>query len=255
MRRVAQLVALFLALSGAIASAELVGSADQIVSFSAYIKPSILQRKEALPITVHAQGNLKPTSKGALAHVNSLEIEINRHSKLLMAELPACRLPELVATTDRDARRSCGAALVGHGEVEAKQVFPEQAAFGIRASLLMFNGIHQGSRVIFLHVHSTDPPSTIVVPLMVHTAHGTFGTVLSTHRSKFLSEWLYLSRFEFVLGRRFTYRGRTHGYVQATCPAPGRSNVAIVPFARVTFRFPSTKALRTTLVRGCHVKE
>jgi hypothetical protein len=238
----------------AVASAELVGSADQVVSFDAQIRPVRLLRHDELPITIRAHGSLRPTAKKVLARVNSLQIEINRHGKLFMAGLPICHLKQLVATFVRNALAACGPALVGHGKIGAKQVFPEQGVFPIKGSLLMFNGRYKGERVIFLHVHSVSPPSTIIVPFKIRQTQGTFGTVLTAHISKFLNRWLYLSRFEFVLGRKFAYRGKEHGYVQATCPAPHGSDTAIVPFARVTFQFPATKTLRTTLVRACRVR-
>lgn len=256
MKRMALLFGLaVLALGGAVASAELVGSADQIVSFDAQISPAKLLRDEPMPITIRAHGTLKPTAKKVLARVSSLRIEINRHGKILMAGLPSCRFQQLVATSRRSAIDTCGAALVGHGEIGAKQIFPEQGVFLLKGSLLMFNGRYQGNRVIFLHVHSVQPPSTVIVPFRVIRTHGTFGTTLLAHISQFLNRWLYLSHFKFVLGREFAYRGQDRGFVQATCPAPHGSDTAIVPFARVTFEFPTTKTLRTTLVRACYVRE
>jgi hypothetical protein len=256
MKRLALFIGVaLLILTVAVASAELVGSADQVVSFDAQIRPVRLLRHEEMPITIRAHGSLRPTAKKVLARVNSLEIEINRHGKLFMAGLPICHLKQLVATSVRDALAACGPALVGHGKIGAKQVFPEQGVFLIKGSLLMFNGLDQGERVIFLHVHSISPPTTIIVPFKVRQTHGTFGTILTAHISKFLNKWLYLSRFEFVLGRTFGFRGKEHGFVQATCPAPHGSDTAIVPFARVTFQFPTTKTLRTTLVRACRVRD
>jgi hypothetical protein len=255
MKRLGLIAALCLIAAGVtVASAEQVGSPDQIVSFDVNIIPSKLPRDQEMPITIRAKGNIKPTAKDRLAKVNSLEIAINRHGRIFTAGLPICHLKQLVATSTKDALAACQAALVGHGRIVVKQVFPEQGVFEIEGALLLFNGRAKGSRAIFLHVHSTNPPSTVIVPFKVSRMHGTFGTLLSASIAQSRNKWLYLTRFEFVIGRRYTYLGNEHGFVQASCPAPHGSDEAIVPFAKITFRFPTTKTLRTTLVRSCHVR-
>lgn len=255
MKRLALLASLcVLAVGVTLSSAEQVGSGEQIVSFDAHISPSKLFRDQVMPITIHADGKIKPTARDSLARVSSLEIALNRHGKFFTTGLPICHLGQLVATTSESALAACQPALVGHGRVVAKQVFAEQGVFEVEGALLLFNGKYRGRRAIFLHVYNKVPPSSVVIPFTVSRTSGTFGTTLTAPIARFLNKWVYVSRFEFVLGRRFSYHGREHGFVQASCPAPRGSDEAIVPFARVTFKFPTSKTLRTTLVRSCYVR-
>ena len=255
MRRLALPAALLVFAIGVTgASAELVGSADQIVSFDATISPSRLPRDRLVPIRIRAEGKIREAAKNRLAQLRSFEIAINRHGKLLMSGLPACHRQQLIATSPRAALASCQQALVGHGKVRARELWPEQKPFPIKGGLLAFNGRYKGSRVIFMHVHSRRPPATVIVPLYVRQISGTFGTTLSAHMPERVKSWAYLTYFRFVIGRRFTYRGEESGFVRASCPAPHGADEAILPFARVTFRFLTSKTLRTTLVRACYVR-
>jgi hypothetical protein len=64
----------------------------------------------------------------------------------------------------------------------------------------------------------------------------------------------HLARFEMTLGRRFSYRHSTHGFLGADCPLPKRFTAGIFPFARAIYHF-SGRSISTTIVRGCRARE
>jgi len=258
MKKLAILIVLCVCVAGvAIASAAQVGSEGQVASFSAKLNPSSLPRDRLVPVQIRAEGEFLATPENHLAQLTSLEIGINRHGRLLTKGLPICRMAQLVASTTHDALRACGDALVGHGVIRATTAFPEQRRAHFKSTILIFNGRRKGGGTrIFLHVHGSAPgPFTVVIPIEVRRTSGTFGTTFFARMPGFARRWAYLTKFRFVVGRRFRAGGAERSVLQASCPAPKGLNGAIFPFARATYRFLTTKTLRTTLVGGCHVRK
>lgn len=259
MRKKTLILALALALvSAAVAIAQQVGSAEQIASFTARLSPKALPRAELVPVKIRVEGEFLATPENHLAQLESIEVQLNRHGKFFTKGLPVCHYGQLVARTSQQALSVCGSALVGHGLLRSTTAFPEQARQHYLARMLAFNGKRQGGgTVIYLHVHGGIPtPFTVVVPIKVmRTPGGTFGTTLFAEMPGFARRWAYLTKFRFVVGRRFMAHRKPQSFLRASCPAPKGLNGAVFPFARASYRFTTTKTLRTTIVGGCHVRK
>lgn len=254
---IVMLVALCLLTVGVpIAPAEKVGSEGQVAAFNAKLSPSRLPRHRLAPVLIRTEGEFEATPENHLAQLKSLEVAVNRHGKLFTKGLPICRLNELVASTTKAALAACKGALVGHGRLRATSFFPEQPTAQFKATVLAFNGRRKGGGTrIFLHVHGSVPaPYTVVIPIEVRRTRGTFGTSFFARMPGFARRWAYLTKFRFVIGRRFMAGGKEQSFLRASCPAPQGFDGAAFPFARATYRFLTTKTLRTTLVGDCHVR-
>lgn len=234
-----------------------VGSDGQVASFEAKLSPSALPRDHLAPVKIRVEGEFMATPENNLAQLRSVEVGINRHGKLNTNGLSSCRMAQLVATSSKTALANCGPALLGKGVIRSTTDFPEQARYHLQAPILAFNGRWHGSRGrVFLHIHGSIPnPFTVVIPIDVHRSDGTFGTTFFAEMPGFARRWAYLTKFRFVIGRRFWDDGRRKSALAASCPAPKGLNGALFPFARATYRFVSTKTLRTTLVGGCRVRD
>jgi hypothetical protein len=241
----------------ATSSASLVGSEGQVASFRASLSPSSLPRHRSVPVQIRAEGEFLATPENHLAQLLSLEIGVNRHGKLITKGLPICHLRQLIAVTTERALEVCGPALIGHGLIRATMAFPESERGRFRAVILAFNGRRKGGGTqIFLHIHADGlGPFTQVIPIKVRRTQGTFGTTFFAAMPPFARRWAYLTKFRFVIGRKFVVNGKTLSVLRANCPAPKGLNGAVFPFARATYRFLTTKTLRTTLVGGCHVRK
>lgn len=251
-------IAVLCATGGALAFGAQVGSDGQVASFEAKLSPSALPRDRVAPVKIRVEGEFMATPENNLAQLRSLEIAVNRHGKLNTNGLPSCRMLQLVATTSKTAMANCGRALLGKGLIRSTTEFPDQARTHIRAPILAFNGKWHGGRGrVFLHIHGNMPgPFTVVIPIDVRRkSSGTFGTTFFAEMPGFARRWAYLTKFRFVIGRRFWDKGRKRSAVVASCPAPKGLNGALFPFARATYRFMTTKTLRTTLIGGCRVRK
>lgn len=257
MNRILLLVAASLVSIGvAIASAAQVGSEGQVASFEARLSPPSLPRSHRVPIQIRAEGEFLASQENHLAQLISLEIGINRHGLLVTDGLAICHMRQLIANTTHGALDACKPALIGHGAIRTTTEFPEQGRSHFKAPILLFNGRQpDGGARLFLFVHGSAPgPFTVVIPIEVRRTQGTFGTTFFARMPGFARRWAYLTKFRFVVGRKYRHEGKSIGVIQASCPAPKGLNGAIFPFARATYHFLTTKTLRTTLVGGCHVR-
>lgn len=246
-----------IAVGVAVAPAAQVGSEGQVASFEAKLSPGSLPRDRLVPVQIRAEGEFLATPENHLAQLVSIELAVNRHGKLITKGLPVCHMSQLVATSTQGALAACRGALLGHGGIRATTSFPEQRRGHYTAAILAFNGMRAGGATrIFLHVHGEVPgPFTVIIPIEVKRTQGTFGTQFFARMPAFARRWAYLTKFRFVIGRRFMADGKKQSVLRASCPAPKGLNGAIFPFARATYRFQTTKTLRTTLVGGCHVRK
>ncbi len=86
-----------------------------------------------------------------------------------------------------------------------------------------------------------------------HTAGG-YGTEFSGELPPEILHYGYVTAINLRLYRTFTYRGATHSYLSAACPAPAGFSVASFPFARGSMTFEDGRTLSSTLTRSCKVR-
>lgn len=250
--------ALFFLCVSAPGQAELAQEGDLITSFDGVLAPSTLPRTSLAPIAVTVAGNIKSTSDDAtkLPQLRTITVAINKAGKLYDKGLPTCVVRRIQPATEREARRICGGAIVGHGHATVQVRLPAQPLFTVDADLLAFNGPRRkGRKLILAQIYSHAPPGAFVLPFVVRHRHGVFGTVMSTTLPESAREWAYLTHFDMTLDRRFSYRDRLRSYVSAACSAPAGFPGALFPFAQATYGFDDGRSLTTTVFRNCWVRK
>jgi hypothetical protein len=225
------------------------------VSVNGKLQPTLLPRHGAAPIQVRLGGRIGLVGGGTLPRLTRLTIELNRHGRFDTRGLPSCPIRDIRPSTTRQALNQCGAALVGEGSFSANVKLPEQSPFPSHGKVLAFNGRYRGRPAILAHIYGSRPlPTSYVLPFTIGRASGAFGTALETKFPEVTGEWGYVTGLEMSLHRRFAYRGRTHGYLSAGCPAPKGLTLVPFPLARTSFEFDSGLTISTTLNRTCRVR-
>jgi hypothetical protein len=254
---VASLVALTVLTVGALsASAEQDQKGSLIGLFHGGISPQKLPRDEAAPISVQMGGKIKTTDKSAPPKLLRIVLQINANGKIQTKGLGSCSLGKLNSVSAATAKKTCGDALVGHGNVTSRVSLPGQGAFASNGSLLAFNGRYKGHTAVLAQVESGPPlPLTYVIPFEVKKTKGTFATELIGTLPEIASEYGYISAFDLSLGRKYTWHGKKMSYASSSCPAPkGFTIVPSFPLARSSYEFADGRTLAATLVRSCKVK-
>jgi hypothetical protein len=248
-------VAVVFAMGASLAHAELSEHGDLFVKFSGGIAPNALPRHARAPISISVEGTVKTLSGERPPPLRGISIAINRDGRLDTHGLPTCRQGQIETSSSREALEACGPALVGRGAFVAAVAFPEQSAFPSQGKILAFNAVIAGRRAILAHVYGVDPvPITRIIVFHIRASGGTYGTVLTGALPASLNRYGYAKRISLSLHRSYTFHGRLHSYLSATCAAPAGFPGAVFPFARASMSFADGRTLASTLTRSCRVR-
>jgi hypothetical protein len=256
-RRLSRLLAVavaLLVLAVGLAVGERSQKGDVIVFLKGEISPLTLPREDPAPIAVRLEGGLETADRGLLPRVTRLEIGLPAQGVLSAKGLPRCRPSRLRDTKPGEALAACRAALVGRGRLQAFVQIPNQAPFELSARLLAFNSRVGGRQAVTLHGYAADPPTVVVLPLLLRRRPGRFGLALAASLSPALGPWPRLASFNLTLSRRYAYRGKRRSYLSASCPIPPRSTAGFFSLARVTFTLASGRRISTAITRGCRAR-
>jgi hypothetical protein len=183
--------------------------------------PSALPKNVDAPITIFGKGHLD-TVDGSLPPVlKTIEFEFDRHGSIQTQGLPVCTAAKLQATTVPQARKLCPGAIVGKGFGHAVVKFPEQAPIPVSSPITIFNGPRQGGDpTVFAHFYTTVPVAVaFVVPVRIETIHhGRYGYRVKAEVPKIANGAGIPISGSIKIGRRWTYKGVKHSYVNARCP-------------------------------------
>lgn len=237
------------------AQGEMAQEGNVIVSFDGGISPQTLPRTEAAPVTVKIDSSFRSVDgSDPPPQLREIAIAINRGGKLFDRGLPTCEVSSIQPTTIQAARRICGGAIIGSGQVEVRIHLTNQAPFTFTGPLLAFNAKPAGGeRRILAQVYGVKPPSAFVLTFKILKRKGQFGTLIRTTLPKAAQKWAYVTGFEMKLRRVYTYEGKRHSYVSASCAAPKGFPGAVYPFARASFGFAGGNNVDATLIRDCKV--
>lgn len=227
-----------------LATAEVAQKQGVRVTVAGAIAPKRLPRKGEAPIAVSVSGKIDSTKPGASPQLKKFTIQINRAGHLSFRGIPSCRIGRIDPSTTQQAMAACGASLIGEGHFSANVKLPEQSPFPSDGKVLAFAGKVRGENAIFAHIYGTQPVDTsYVLPFLVKSTPGTYGTSLEAFLPQATGEWGFVSGISLNLNRK--------GFITAGCPAPkGLSEVAF-PMMRTGFGFAGGLQMSETLNRSC----
>jgi hypothetical protein len=232
-------------------AAEVVQHAGIRVKTLAAMTPRRLPRTGTAPIGVSISVRIAGVG-GAPPLLRSISIAINREGRLQAQGLPGCTVDEIQPTTDADALRACGEALVGEGQFSAQVGFTGQSPFPARGKVLAFNGAYLGRPAILLHVYGTEPaPTSYTFPLLIGHSAGTYGTTLRATLPQTAGDSGYVTGLSLDLRRSYSYRGEARSYLSSGCPAPKGFPSVVFPLARTHLGFAGGTGISAAVTGRC----
>jgi hypothetical protein len=251
MRRVALALALVAAAAFVPAAGALqLRAGDILIEAHGDFAPHALPRDRNAPIVLRGGGRISTVSGELPPRLETISIEFDRHGSVVTTGLPTCSLGRLIATTTRTARRLCPGAIVGGGFGKAQVKLPEQAPFPVSSPITLFNGQPRaGDPTVLAHAHLTQPvPATFVVLIVIERIRkGIYGYRTNARIPRIADGAGIPVSGSLRIGRRWTYRGRRHSYLNARCET-GRLQ------ARGEFSFDDGTELSGTFLRPCRVR-
>jgi hypothetical protein len=227
-----------------------VRAGDLVISVNGRIAPSALPKNRVAPIEASARGNVTTVSGAHPPAARSVVVKIDRSFAIDAKGLPACSQSQLTANSTAAAKRACPNAIVGTGSAEAEVAFPEQAPFSASGPLLFFNGGSKGnSTLLLVHLYAEVPAPTAIVTTVkiTKTDSGRYGYQAVAQVPLIAGGSGSVTKFDFNVDRKFSYRGKQASYLGAKCPT-GRY------FTEIQAEFRDGTSLQGTVTRPCTQK-
>jgi hypothetical protein len=182
--------------------------------------PKALPKNREAPITIFGRGEISTVDGSFPPVLHTLEFEFDKHGSVDTTGLPKCSSGKLQATTVPQARKLCPGAIIGKGRGSAVVVFPEQKPIPISSPITFFNGPRKGGDPTFYaHFYTTVPvATTFVVPVRIETIHnGRYGYRVRGEIPKIAGGAGIPLSGSIRVGRKWTYKGKVHSYINAHC--------------------------------------
>jgi hypothetical protein len=225
------------------------------VSFEGKLAPQKLPRHGSAPVRVAVGAKIAGAEGKDPPQLRTISIAINRYGRFDPTGLPICTERDIQPATTQNALKACRDSLVGVGSFEAKVLLSQQSPFPAQGKMYAFNAEIHGKPAILAHVYGTNPvPTSFTFPFLLKPAKGTYGTVLKADLPQATGDSGYITGLSMNLGRNFSYQGKRHSYLTASCPAPKGFSKAVFPLAHAGFFFAGGRSLGSTLVRSCGVR-
>jgi len=223
---------------------------DLIISGHGGFRPSALPKHHNAPIVFFGGGKISTVSGEVPPILENLDFEYDRHGSVDTTGLPVCTYGQLVATDVPAARRACGDAIVGRGRGAAVVVFPEQGPIRVSSPVTIFNGPKKhGLDTVWVHAHLDYPgPSTILFPVVIERIHnGLYAYRTQAKIPKLVNGYGHPISGFIQIGRKWTYKGKKHSYINARCET-GHLQL------RGKFKFQDGTLLSGTFAKQCQVR-
>ena len=223
---------------------------DVIVKGEGGFTPTALPKNVDAPITLFGRGGISTVSGAFPPVLDTIEFEFDKHGSVDTLGLPKCALNKLVATTVPQARKLCPGSIIGKGVGRAVVVFPEQAPIPASSPITLFNGPQiGGDPTIYAHAYLTvGGPTTFIVPIRIEDIrNGRYGYRVTVEIPKIAGGHGIPLSGSIRVGRKWTFKGEKHSFVNARC-ADGRLQ------AVGKFFFKDSSPMKGTFLSPCQIR-
>jgi hypothetical protein len=213
------------------------------------VTPKALPAKEKAPIEFHAEASLASLDGSPLPALEQIVLDSSSNAGTDAIGLPACSYAKLEATSTAEAIKACPEAIVGRGKAVVEVAFPEQTPFDAPGPIVLFNGgVHGGTTTIYGHAYVDVPaPTAVVVTVEATKEHkGPYGLHTVATVPVIAGGAGAVKSFELTIHRLFTYRGKQHSFLEASCEG-GHF------LAQVEFALRDGEKLAGVVTRPCEV--
>lgn len=180
--------------------------------------PRALPRREFAPIDFQGHFDIKARGGGRPVALESAVIDFDRDGRLAPGGLPVCPVERVATASKAEARRACGGAIVGTGEIGASIDLAGGTVSG-SAPLTLFNGPPQGGNpTVILHAHTDFPATeTLAIVIPIERRPGPFRYRATLVLPPIAGGRGSITHVGVKVSRRFSVNGQRRSYVAAHC--------------------------------------
>jgi hypothetical protein len=212
------------------------------------MQPRELPKSGGAPITLSSITRVKTKDGSTPPTLDSIRFLIDKHGRVNSKAFPVCKIAKLEGTTPSQARKRCGAALVGKGTGKALVTMPGRDPFTISSPVSFFNAPPTGGRpTLIAHAYETVPaPQALLVPIVIErVSKGRYGYQVKVEMPEVADGFGAPTLAEAHVGATRKRDGKKVGFIEAYCSG-GRLQV------EGDLRFTNGDFFPATLTSPCH---
>lgn len=181
-------------------------------------KPQLLPRRAYAPIDFQGHFDVDAKGGGRPAPLRQALIEFDRDGRLSVRGLPSCAPEQIAEASTEEARRACGGAIVGKGQIEAL-ISLASGPVAASSPLTVFNGPHLASGPsVVLHARTTVPATqTFAILVPIERRSGEYRYRARIDVPPIAGGLGSLTHLDVRIGRHYRAGGRGRSYVSARC--------------------------------------
>ncbi|HEY5053537.1 MAG TPA: hypothetical protein VII45_09040 [Solirubrobacterales bacterium] len=217
--RVAFVVVMFVALTGAVAQGALVKIGPLILHADGGFTPTVLPKKKFAPIDFHGSAEVEREDGAAPPALEHAVLDFDRDGRLSSGGLAKCPAETIASATPEQARALCSGAIVGKGHLEGLVTLPGGGTIQTKSPLTIFNGPRlQGNPTVILHAQFTTPAvETFAVVVPIERKLGRYAYQAAIDVPPIAGGLGALTHVDVRIGRRYIAAGVKRSYVSARC--------------------------------------
>ena len=181
---------------------------------TATITPTRLPADDTAPVTLNFSVKSTRTTPGTPRNLRLMTVKVRTDRQITVdAEgLATCDPAKLGEADLSEARKLCRKALIGSGSGRSVIQYPEQGTFVERYSVLIFNTlVGQKPQLLFFIVYHGGIEEVGTPAILGDAREFAFGMSGAEY------DITTLNTLQFKLGASWTYKGKHHSYLNATC--------------------------------------
>ncbi len=201
------------------ATGALVEVDDIVLRADGGFKPQTLPRRAFAPIDFHGRLDIAAKGGGRPSPLRQALIDFDRDGRLSVAGLPTCPPESIAAASSRQARRTCGKALVGTGRIAALISLPS-GTVGASSPLTIFNGPRLAglpTAVLHARLDAAGMSETHAIVVPIEKRRGGFRYRARLDVPSIAGGAGAITHVDVEIGRRYRAGGRQRSYASARC--------------------------------------
>jgi hypothetical protein len=233
-------------------SPTLQGADGNTQSIAVNITPQKRSKTKPSPVTLNVTTATTSTTaaNGVPSPAERAIVDFPKGLSIFSKGYPTCDSAKLQNTSTEAALEACKKAQIGGGEGTADLVVGAKV-FPVTTTITAFNGVPQGGKpVVLLHTYSQSPVQTtlVLVGTVTNFNKEGYGARLDVSIPLIAGGQGAITGFHVKIAKTYTYKGKKHGYVSATCPSKTWK-------ARGQFVFKDGESLTPKLTSKCGQKK
>ncbi len=226
------------------------GNDGMSLSAGVKVSPNKLSKRAPTPAAIKiATKTTTNDSTGALNPVVKAVMDFDKSGTYFTKGLPTCKEKAVEAKSPGAAKKNCGKARIGGGQLTAMVSFFGQPSQQTSAELTVFNGVPKGGKptvVVYAYAKNPVPLGYVISGVVSKYRKAGYGTRFEIDFPSLFGGSGAVQTFNLKIDKKFIRKRKKHSVVSAKCPHNKKlkSRIAFTYRNGETITVPSTQSCK-----------